>query len=174
MGDRPMGRRRRRWWTTFGIPSDTVGYRSTRARRDARDRDVRRYPSSSRHPSRVSPSRRRPSTGPHDDGRTRRETSETRATDDDRTNAVIEGLKYMPSHEWAKVEGDVATVGITDHAQVRPRRRDAVGACAQPKPRRRGEESERARARARERERGGVNERTNERAMIRVISSSTA
>lgn len=25
----------------------------------------------------------------------------------------------MPSHEWAKVEGDVAVVGITDHAQVR-------------------------------------------------------
>ena len=30
---------------------------------------------------------------------------------------VIEGLKYMPSHEWTKVEGDIATVGITDHAQ---------------------------------------------------------
>jgi len=47
--------------------------------------------------------------------------------------AVIEGLKYMPSHEWTKVEGDVATVGITDHAQVRPGRRDAVGACAKPR-----------------------------------------
>ena len=29
---------------------------------------------------------------------------------------VIEGLKYMPSHEWTKVEGDIATVGITDYA----------------------------------------------------------
>jgi hypothetical protein len=37
---------------------------------------------------------------------------------------VIEGLKYMPSHEWTKVDGDVATVGITDHAQVRSRTRD--------------------------------------------------
>lgn len=26
-------------------------------------------------------------------------------------------LKYAPSHEWVRVEGDVATVGITDHAQ---------------------------------------------------------
>ena len=33
--------------------------------------------------------------------------------------AVIEGLKYAASHEWAKIEGDVATIGITDHAQVR-------------------------------------------------------
>ncbi|CEG01882.1 Glycine cleavage H-protein, subgroup [Ostreococcus tauri] len=33
-------------------------------------------------------------------------------------STVIEGLKYMPSHEWAKVEGDVATIGITDHAQA--------------------------------------------------------
>ena len=29
-----------------------------------------------------------------------------------------EGLKYAASHEWAKVDGDVATVGITDHAQA--------------------------------------------------------
>ena len=33
-------------------------------------------------------------------------------------SSVIEGLKYMQSHEWAKVEGDVATIGITDHAQA--------------------------------------------------------
>mmetsp|Transcript_18839 Transcript_18839/g.30249 ORF Transcript_18839/g.30249 Transcript_18839/m.30249 type:complete len:158 (+) Transcript_18839:194-667(+) len=33
-------------------------------------------------------------------------------------STVIEGLKYMQSHEWAKVEGDIATVGITDHAQA--------------------------------------------------------
>lgn len=27
-------------------------------------------------------------------------------------------LKYTSSHEWVRVEGDVATVGITDHAQA--------------------------------------------------------
>ena len=32
--------------------------------------------------------------------------------------AVAEGYKYAKSHEWAKVDGDVATVGISDHAQV--------------------------------------------------------
>jgi glycine cleavage system H protein len=26
-------------------------------------------------------------------------------------------LKYAKSHEWVRVEGDVATVGISDHAQ---------------------------------------------------------
>lgn len=26
-------------------------------------------------------------------------------------------LKYAPTHEWVRVEGDVATVGISDHAQ---------------------------------------------------------
>lgn len=26
-------------------------------------------------------------------------------------------LKYSKSHEWVKVDGDIATVGITDHAQ---------------------------------------------------------
>jgi glycine cleavage system H protein len=26
-------------------------------------------------------------------------------------------LKYAKSHEWVRVEGDLATVGITDHAQ---------------------------------------------------------
>jgi glycine cleavage system H protein len=26
-------------------------------------------------------------------------------------------LKYAKSHEWARVAGDVATIGITDHAQ---------------------------------------------------------
>ena len=42
---------------------------------------------------------------------------------------MIEGLKYMPSHEWTKVDGDVATVGITDHAQVRlANARSALGA----------------------------------------------
>jgi glycine cleavage system H protein len=27
-------------------------------------------------------------------------------------------LKYAPSHEWVRVTGDTATVGITDHAQA--------------------------------------------------------
>jgi len=26
-------------------------------------------------------------------------------------------LKYTPSHEWIKIEGNIATVGITEHAQ---------------------------------------------------------
>lgn len=26
-------------------------------------------------------------------------------------------LKYTKSHEWVKVDGDIATIGITDHAQ---------------------------------------------------------
>lgn len=30
-------------------------------------------------------------------------------------------LKYVSSHEWVRVEGDIVTVGITDHAQ------DALG-----------------------------------------------
>lgn len=29
----------------------------------------------------------------------------------------MKDLKYATSHEWVKVEGDKATVGITDHAQ---------------------------------------------------------
>lgn len=31
--------------------------------------------------------------------------------------AVVKDLRYSDSHEWAKVEGNAATVGITDHAQ---------------------------------------------------------
>jgi glycine cleavage system H protein len=31
----------------------------------------------------------------------------------------MDGLKYAKSHEWTKVDGDVATVGVSDHAQVR-------------------------------------------------------
>jgi len=31
--------------------------------------------------------------------------------------AVPQGLLYTKDHEWAKVEGDMATVGITDYAQ---------------------------------------------------------
>lgn len=30
---------------------------------------------------------------------------------------VLEGLKYTKEHEWIKVEGGVATIGITDFAQ---------------------------------------------------------
>lgn len=30
---------------------------------------------------------------------------------------IPEELKYTKEHEWVKVEGNVATVGITDHAQ---------------------------------------------------------
>lgn len=31
---------------------------------------------------------------------------------------MFDGYKYAKSHEWAKLEGDIATVGISDHAQV--------------------------------------------------------
>lgn len=34
---------------------------------------------------------------------------------------IPEGLKYSKDHEWVRVEGSVARVGITDHAQ------DALG-----------------------------------------------
>lgn len=30
---------------------------------------------------------------------------------------VPAGLKYSKEHEWVKVEGNIATIGITDHAQ---------------------------------------------------------
>ncbi len=30
---------------------------------------------------------------------------------------ILENLRYADSHEWVKLEGDVATVGITDYAQ---------------------------------------------------------
>ncbi len=30
---------------------------------------------------------------------------------------VIEGLLYTKEHEWAKIDADVATIGITDYAQ---------------------------------------------------------
>jgi glycine cleavage system H protein len=30
---------------------------------------------------------------------------------------IVEGLYYSEDHDWVKVEGDVATVGISDHAQ---------------------------------------------------------
>ena len=31
---------------------------------------------------------------------------------------VPSDLKYAKSHEWIRVEGDMATIGITDHAQA--------------------------------------------------------
>ena len=30
---------------------------------------------------------------------------------------IIEGLKYSETHEWVKVEGNVAIVGVSDYAQ---------------------------------------------------------
>lgn len=30
---------------------------------------------------------------------------------------IVEGVKYTKDHEWAKVEGNIVTVGITDFAQ---------------------------------------------------------
>jgi len=30
---------------------------------------------------------------------------------------IPEDLKYTKEHEWVKIEGEVATVGITDFAQ---------------------------------------------------------
>lgn len=30
---------------------------------------------------------------------------------------ILEGLFYNKEHEWVKIEGDIATVGISDHAQ---------------------------------------------------------
>ena len=33
-------------------------------------------------------------------------------------STVIEGLLYSESHEWVKVEGDLAVIGVTDFAQA--------------------------------------------------------
>ena len=30
---------------------------------------------------------------------------------------TVDNLKYTKDHEWVKIEGDIATVGITDYAQ---------------------------------------------------------
>lgn len=30
---------------------------------------------------------------------------------------ILENLKYAKSHEWVKVDGNIATIGITDYAQ---------------------------------------------------------
>ncbi len=31
---------------------------------------------------------------------------------------IPEELKYTESHEWVRIDGDAATIGITDHAQA--------------------------------------------------------
>ena len=31
---------------------------------------------------------------------------------------IVEGFFYTKQHEWARVEGDIATIGITDYAQM--------------------------------------------------------
>ena len=33
-------------------------------------------------------------------------------------SSIPEDLKYAKSHEWVRVDADIATVGITDHAQA--------------------------------------------------------
>ena len=33
------------------------------------------------------------------------------------SNNIPENLRYSKDHEWVKVDGDVATIGITDYAQ---------------------------------------------------------
>jgi len=38
-------------------------------------------------------------------------------TVDRMTNEVPNDLKYTNTHEWVKIKGDIARVGITDHAQ---------------------------------------------------------
>ncbi|KAH7533610.1 hypothetical protein FEM48_Zijuj04G0150000 [Ziziphus jujuba var. spinosa] len=32
-------------------------------------------------------------------------------------SSVVKNLMYAESHEWAKLDGNLATIGITDHAQ---------------------------------------------------------
>ena len=32
-------------------------------------------------------------------------------------SVILEGLKYSESHEWVKVEGNIAVVGVSDFAQ---------------------------------------------------------
>lgn len=34
-----------------------------------------------------------------------------------KTMNILDNLKYTKEHEWVKIEGDIATVGITDFAQ---------------------------------------------------------
>jgi glycine cleavage system H protein len=39
-------------------------------------------------------------------------------TDFDSMSKVLEGLKYSESHEWVKVEGNIAVIGVSDFAQA--------------------------------------------------------
>ena len=32
-------------------------------------------------------------------------------------STIINGLKYSETHEWVKIEGDIAIIGVTDYAQ---------------------------------------------------------
>ncbi len=34
-----------------------------------------------------------------------------------RMSSIPTELKYSKSHEWVRIDGDIATIGITDHAQ---------------------------------------------------------
>ena len=38
-------------------------------------------------------------------------------TQGDTMSEIPEGLYYTKEHEWLKVDGDIVTIGITDHAQ---------------------------------------------------------
>ena len=44
------------------------------------------------------------------------------------TESFPEGLKYHPEHDWARIEGDEATIGITWYAQ------DALGELVHYEP----------------------------------------
>ena len=39
-------------------------------------------------------------------------------TDFDSMSKVLEGLRYSESHEWVKVDGNMATIGVSDFAQA--------------------------------------------------------
>ncbi|KAM0922048.1 hypothetical protein ACQ4PT_006452 [Festuca glaucescens] len=47
-----------------------------------------------------------------------RDSCPRRASASPSTQCVLDGLKYTSSHEWVKNDGAVATIGISDHAQV--------------------------------------------------------
>ncbi|HEY8444572.1 MAG TPA: glycine cleavage system protein GcvH [Bacilli bacterium] len=49
---------------------------------------------------------------------------------------VLDNLKYTKTHEWVKVEGDIAYIGITDYAQ------DSLGSIVYVEAREVGEEVE--------------------------------
>jgi glycine cleavage system H protein len=48
---------------------------------------------------------------------TLRKTSHQKSLKLDQSMNVPANLRYTPNHEWVLLEGDVAKVGITDHAQ---------------------------------------------------------